>query len=162
MKKYANNIFDILAKLNKHQWKFYKYLSQPQQNGIAPLILMRWLSGTTNTIQILKLNDNVNKVVFDLHKHKQLLIQLLSSCTENKHCRYTWNKNQTSQQNTDIIKVIKQTFQYNEQHAKQVIDMFSDDDILQMAINLGYQSKQLNDIKKQLKNRHTSETTTQM
>ena len=73
------DIFRILNNINK-KIDFYDTLTTEEQKSIQPLVLMKWLSGTSSMRQIAFLNEIVNPYIFTLSNHKKLLIWMLTIC----------------------------------------------------------------------------------
>jgi hypothetical protein len=87
--------------------------------------------------------------------HKQLLVNLLSISTSGKNQKYVWNKN-TGKKHASlprITEVVKQYYNYNTKHAIDAIPLLSNDIIFSHAEDLGYQTDQLKELKKELNRR---------
>lgn len=157
-KKYAIDIFKVLEKLNQRDRKFFENLSEEDLKTLHPLVLMRWMSGTTEARQVFFLNELVNPMVFTLTKHKQLLLKLLMICGPGKFRRYTWNKvkGKTTSNTPKTLALIKEYYQYNTRHAIDVLKILSNEQILQIAEDVGRQPDEVKEITKELKGRAIS------
>lgn len=147
------NIFSVLGNINKKNTSFYSKLSDEEQKSLQPLVLMRWLTGTSDLRQIYFINELVNPFVFPLNKHKKLLVNLLSVCTSGKFQKYKWiKKHSKKQSNYPVsVSVIKEYFNYSTKDAIECLPLLSKDAILSYAIELGKQKEDIKSIEKELK-----------
>ena len=145
------DIFKVLEQSDTKQIDMYSNLSDKEQKSYAPLVVQRWLSGTYDKRQIMLINELLNPYVFALQHHKDLLWKLTTICTSGSKKRYSWNKTLVdSHSETESIKCIKQYFNYNTRHAKQVYNTIDKLLIIDMAEELGYTDSDINKIKKEL------------
>lgn len=156
-KQYKLDLFNFLNNISQKNEKFYKTLSDEEIKEISPLIMMRWLSGTKDARQIFFLNELVNPFVFNLSKHKELLIDLMTLCTTGRSQRYQFNKikNKRTTRMPKVTVTIKEYFGYNTADALNVIPILSNEDILSFAEDLGKQKPEITIIKRELKTRRT-------
>lgn len=154
-KQYKLDIFKVLAKLSKKDRVFFSSLSEEEEKTLAPLVLMRWLTGTRNAQQIFFLNELVNPFVFTLAKHKELLIDLMMVCTSGSSQRYYWNKTKGKRTSSMplTIAVVREYFTYSSIEAGEALPLLDDDAVINCAEQLGRQPDELKQIKKELKNR---------
>lgn len=154
-KKHKFDIFEVLGKINKKNTTFFPEMPQEEQKAIAPLVLMRWMSGTTDARQIFFLNEAVNPYVFPLANHKELLVDLMTICAPGKFQRYKWHKSLNKRTSTTpiAVSVIRDYFNYSQHEAQESLPVLTNDDILDYAEQLGYQKEEITKLKKELKNR---------
>ena len=142
------NLLDKVSRGDKNVWNSY---SPEEQKTISPLIIMRWLSGTSSARQIVYLNVLVNHLVFTLGKHPDLLMKLMACCTDKRPSRYQWigqKKGESGKKRT--IEVIQQFYNYSAREAKTVIHLLSKDDIISKAEALGWEKEEITKLKKEL------------
>jgi hypothetical protein len=154
-KKYALDIFKVLEKLNFKDQKYFDELSEEDLKGLHPLVLMRWMSGTSEARQVFFLNELVNPMVFPLTKHKQLLLRLLMISGPGKSRRYSWNKakGKKSSNTPKTLAMVKQHYGYNTDHALDALKILTNEDILELAEYLGKQPDEVKEIAKEIKGR---------
>lgn len=94
-------------------------------------IIMNWLYYCDNELQILLLNELINTNVFKLTKHNILLQQLLKQCIVTT--KLTWPK---KHKNSDKLNIVSQYFKLSKREVKGIINLFNDEDIEQMQLEL--------------------------
>lgn len=156
-KQYKLDLFNFLKHLSKKNVKFYGTLSEEEIKEISPLIIMRWMSGTSDARQVYFLNEIMNPFVFSLGKHKELLVNLMTICASGREQRYKFNKikSKKTTRSPKCVAVIKEMFSYNTIDALEAFSMISNDDVLSFAEQLGRQPTEITAIKKELKSRLT-------
>lgn len=146
------DLFDALNKLSRKDRDYYNTLSESEKKEFLPLIIMRWMSGTKDANQVYLLNEVANPFIFNLHKHKELLADLLVVGASGSGQRYTWLKKCKNSSNAPLTSlVIKETYSYTQSQANDALLLLSDDAIISMAEKLGRQSDEIAKIKKELK-----------
>ena len=55
-------------------------------------MLMKWMSATSDSQQILRINSIVNPIIFNTNKHNSLHMKLLAIASNKKSKKYTWIK----------------------------------------------------------------------
>lgn len=151
-KEYALDIFHLLGQIDKKDTQFYSKLTDEQRKAYSPLVTMRWTAGTTDERQIIFINELVNRFVFNLGNHKELLYKLQCAASSGISRRYSWMTAQSSS-NKKIrgLGTVMAYYDYSVREAKSVMHLLSSDDIIGMAEELGYQKTELAQLKKELK-----------
>jgi hypothetical protein len=153
--KMANNsgvdIFEVLDHADRKDVNYFKNLTRDQQKKFVPVVVARWLTGTYNKQQLILLNEFINPYLYSLHDHKDLLWKMITVCTSGNKTRYSWIKtNSNSIKHPESIKCIKKYFNYNTQQATLCFNTISNNTVLDLAEELGYQDSELNLIRKEL------------
>ncbi len=118
---------------------------------IAPIVMIRWLTGNTNGQQIVILNEFVNCYVFPLYKHPDLLWKLFTASTSNVKCRYKWIKLQKKKPSKPIAtNLLIDHYHYSQQQALDVIDLLTIDDFVDIADQQGWQKEEITKLKREL------------
>ena len=151
---YKLDIFQVLTNINGNEFDYYATLDEQQQKAFVPVVTMKWMLGTANGKHIKRLNDRVNKYVFELAKHKELLYHLMCATTTGKNIRYKYIKTSSSTTSSSkpvSLGVIEEYYGYSSKHALDVLPLFNHDDIVEMAEYLGRQQDDLTKIKNEHK-----------
>ena len=152
MADYKLDIFELLSKINSSKsGDIYTKLSDDEKKGFAPLIVMRWMSGTSDERQIILLNEFVNKNVFTLAKHPHLLMQLLQVASSKTSKRYQWIGVKSKKKNTLRKRAVKEFFNMSEREIGLMSPFPHDTEIMEMAESLGWEKEDINSLKKEMK-----------
>lgn len=149
---YKLDIFELLNKLNSAKsGDIYAQLSEDERKGFAPLVVMRWMSGTSDERQIMLLNEFVNPAVFSLGKHPHLLMQLLQVASSKTPKRYNWLSVKSKKKNVEAMKVVAEFFDMSSREVRLLDPFPSDEEVLGMADALGWQKDDIKKLEKELK-----------
>ncbi len=143
-----NQAFDLFAFLNtlsKRDFSAYDRLSDEAQKVAAPFVTQRWMTGTSDVAQIMRVNTFVNPYIFSLGSDKALLFKLLAAAATSKSSRYTWLKGPGAKSEKHRLEVIKQFYEVSTREASSyIIDRES---IIEMATELGWDDEELKKLK---------------
>jgi hypothetical protein len=150
-KSFALDIFKILGDLNEGNLNVWQQLTPEEQKSFSPYVIARWMSGTNDAKQLFLVNELVNIPLFSLAKeHMELLAKLLACCgTKKKGKRFFWVA-APKKDNSSGLEVVKEYFGYSSREAREQYHLLSQDDIIEMAEELGYQQDELKKLKKDL------------
>ena len=151
-KEFALDIFHLLGQIDKKDTLFYSKLTDEQRKAYSPLVSMRWMSGTSDERQIIYLNELVNRFVFNMGDHKELLFKLQCAASSGTPRRYNWMAAKTSGgKKNKGLDIVMQYYDYGVREGKAAMALLGSEDILLMAEELGYQKEELAKLKKEQK-----------
>lgn len=146
------DIFDLLGKLNSSKsGDIYAKLSNEERKGFAPLVVMRWMSGTSDEQQIMLLNEFTNPHVFTLGKHPHLLMQLLQASSSKTSKRYQWIGIKSKKKNVEAMKVVAEFFGMSLREVRTLSPFPPQDEVLAMAESIGWQKDDIAKLQKEMK-----------
>lgn len=150
---YKLDLFQVLERIDLKDRDFFRNLPEEQQQAFAPVLILKWMSCGNDGKQLINLNDVPNRYVFNLHKEKDLLYFLFTTCTTGRKQFRRWDKvsKKDKGMSTIAVDVIKQYFNYNTQKAKECLCLFTNDEIVQYARALGYEIEQIKKLETSLK-----------
>ena len=152
MATYKLDIFDTLAKIdNKNTGNLYAKLTEDERKGFSPLIVMQWMSGTSDERQIMLLNEFVNPYVFPLAKHPELLMRLLQVSSSKVARRYSWIAVKSKKKKAEAWRAVSEYFDLSDREVALIKPFPSDEEVLSMADDLGWQKDEIKKLEKELK-----------
>lgn len=88
------DIFETLAAIDKRDLGFFSRLSDEEQKGFAPPVVLRWASavsdGSTSEITAWLVNERVNINFWEIADHPELQFKLMASCGQGRGQRHQW------------------------------------------------------------------------
>jgi hypothetical protein len=152
-KVYKLDLFGLLSRLDRKDYHLWKSYNETERKEISPLIIMRWLSGTSDKRQIMFLNEIVNRVVFELGEHKELLLKLLAIANSGQPRRYFWMSQKSSASEKRgakrAVAVAEQYYTCSPIEAKQYLRLLTKEDVVGMCEELGMQKDEIQLVKKE-------------
>lgn len=153
------DLFKFLGSISQGK-NVYSFLSDEDKKTFQPFTIQRWLTGTNDPYQVIKINE-VNKYIFlsafysendkKIIKefHSDLVFSLLTSkCSGWK--KYNWIP---LPGNSSIsIDIISGYYSCSTRVAKQYTKLLDYSDLLEMAESLGYSKEQLKKLEKEFSN----------
>ena len=127
------NIFDTLKKIDQRQEDYYDNMMETDQKQLHPLVMTRWMSGTSDPAVIQMLNLTNNRYNFHLANHKQLLMRMLLISASGQSRRYQWLSKAKEQSQTRSIKAIRAYYDCSQREAEMYIKMHTMEEIVEMA-----------------------------
>lgn len=139
----ALDLFGFLAKLNRRDHRAYDLLSEEAQGAAHPFVIMRWLSGTGDQAQIVRLNEFANRYVFALGADKELLFKLLAAACTGKTSRVSWIKGPGSGSQRLAIEAIMAKYDCSTREAEEYLPLLDASDVIGFAEDAGWDKDQL-------------------
>lgn len=143
----------LLEQIDRKNYGLWDKLSEEQRKEFSPLITMRWMAGTTDPVQLIFLNEIVNVVVFSLGDKKELLLKLLTVCSQGKPRRYQWINYKMaagSKKQKRAVELIAKHYQISYKEAEDSRRLFSSEEIMELGEMHGLQKDELRDLKKEV------------
>lgn len=150
----ALDIFELLGQLDRKNYQLWDQLSEEQRKAFSPLVTLRWMAGTSDHMQIVMLNELINPLVFSFGaERKPVLMQLMTVCTSGRAQRYSWPAYniKSSKKISKAIQAVAEFYQLNESDAEDTRQLFNDEEVLDLADQLGWQKDEVKDLKDELK-----------
>lgn len=147
----AFDLFASLAQISSGDMTWYDNLSEEDKKSASPFVLTRWMTGTSDQAQLVRINTFVNPYVFSLAAEKPLLFKLLAAAATGKTKRYNWMKAPGAKQAVKLrLEVIEQYYEVSPREAASYAENISADDLLEMAEELGWEKDELTKLKKEV------------
>lgn len=143
------NIFDTLKRIDLRQEDYYDGMLETDQKQLHPLVMTRWMSGTSDPAVIQMLNLTNNKYNFILAQHKPLLMRMLLLSASGSSRRYQWlSKTKDTSQNRSL-KVLREYYNCSVREADMYIKQHTMDELVQMAEYVGWQDDEVKALTKE-------------
>lgn len=109
------DIFRVLDNVDNRRYDFFDSLDEDEKKAFIPFIIMRWMSGATDqgglhSYYLQVTNELVNKHLWDMQDHPELLWKLMAACGAGKSKRHQWIKGPARGAKSKIDEVIKILF----------------------------------------------------
>lgn len=152
-KEFKLDIFKLLEQLNRRDVSIWTQLTDDEKKGFAALVVERWMAGTSDKQQIFMINEIVNKHVFELADHPELLMKLLAVANSGQRQRYQWMgmKAGKKTKRAHSVRAITETYRCTEREAQDYVQLLSAEDIMSYAEKLGWQLDEIKLLKNELK-----------
>lgn len=148
MSRGAFDLFAGLDSLTVGDLNWYDKLTDDGKKAAAPFVIMRWLCGTSDPAQIVRINTFVNPYAFSLGQEKALLFKLLAAATTKRPKRYYWLKAPGGTSNRLAVEVAKEYYGWSAREAE--LQSIDPETLMLMAEELGWDADQLKKLKKEL------------
>jgi hypothetical protein len=147
------DLFDGLGQLGQRNMRWFDELSDEDKKGAHPFVLGRWMTGTSDQAQLVRLNTFFNPYCFSLGQEKALLFKLLAAAATGRNRRYNWIKAPGAKSSTKLkVEAIEQYYDVTTREANLYADQVSAEDVLEMAELLGWDKDEINKLKKEVTN----------
>lgn len=143
---------EVLPKLDAKDIDWVLSLSEDDLKSIAPLITMKFMSGSTKNAayNIIATNEVVNKGFWELYGYKDLQLMLLCLCGSGKKEYHYFPGKLIA--NNEVFEFVSSCFPlWKDEDIEQYIELSSAEDIYELAKDHGLQDNELKKLKKELK-----------
>lgn len=147
------DIFEFLREVDSGNFEYFENLSEAQKKKFAPVVATRWMSCTRNTSQLQAVNALVNPFTFAFAtKHKELLYKLMLIASSGTEKRYKWiGKKKSGGTMPNTTTILAEYYKISKSKASGYAKMFTVDEVIECAENLGYDEAYLKKIKNEFK-----------
>lgn len=145
--KSAFDLFQGLAALGSRDFTWFSKLSDEGKKAASPFVIMRWMSGTNDFAQIIKLNTLANPYMFVQGFDKNQQFTMLAASATGKTKRYQWLKMPGQKNQSVSIDIIKRYYDCTTREAKSY--KVKIEDLMEMAIELGLEKDEIDKLKKE-------------
>jgi len=146
-----SDIFEILNNINSNNIEYIDKLEDGELSDFKPFLVQQWLKGATSNkdYHLLLTNEFCNEYIFSLSKHPKLLYKLF--CVANGFDENTYYKFRKRTINKKPLSntIISAIYSYSTEHANDVVNIFSKNEMVGMAEQLGYDKDQIKRVKKE-------------
>ena len=151
-KERALDIFQLLGEIDRKKFDLWDKLTEEQRKEFSPLITMRWMAGTTSQQQIILLNEIINVAVFNLPEHKELMLKLMTVCSDGSQKRYAWNdyKMAKGSKKKTAVDLIASHYNLSSKEAEDSLRLFTSEEILELGEMYGLQKDEMKLLKKEV------------
>jgi len=148
----ALDLFWLLGQLDKKKFGVWDTLTEEQRKEVSPYMLLRWLAGNLDEPeQLVNLADIAAPLTFDLADKKGLMLDLFTACTVGGPKRYTWTNYKITVKKKSLARdLIAKTYRWSMKQAAEARHMFTNDDLLELAKDQGWQADEVKELKKEL------------
>jgi len=148
------DVFDVLKRIGLQDVDYYNSLSAHDKKQFVPFLILQWLGCSNHQLQTVLTNEYINKYVFSLYDHPELLYYLMLSSSGGPNLRYKWVKRPKQVSSYPIsVQVVCESYECSKKRAMEHMDLLQSDDIVAFAQALGYQADQIKTIQVELKSK---------
>lgn len=151
MAERALDLFKFLGALNKRDLQAYAKLTDEAKKEVSPLIIQRWLSGTSDPAQIIRLNEVANPYIFTLGTEKELLCKLLAAACTGRTSRTSWLKGPGSTSTRLSLDAVMEYYQCSPREAEEYLPRLTADEVIEFAETAGWDKDKLKKLAAELK-----------
>jgi len=142
---------DVLQAVDRRDFGWYARLSDEHKKKWSSWLFLRYVSsvkGSSAGDALLDTNEFVNKNYTDLYKHEELIWKLMCLTGTGKKQFHEWIKPPTSTKKKDKISAfVVETYPHMKADEVELFrQLNSDDDIKQMAFDMGMLEKDIEEI----------------
>jgi hypothetical protein len=104
---YKLDIFETLRAIDNRNKDFYSNLSEDEQKGFAPPVVLRWASSTTNEtaeFYLSVVNERANINFWDIAGHPELQYKLLAASGYGRRQGHQWIPNPGAKRKSDKVR----------------------------------------------------------
>lgn len=148
MSRDSFDLFAGLSALGRKDLNWFESLTPEGQKAAAPFVMMRWMSGTSDSAQIIRLNTVANPYMFAGSADKSALFKLLATAATGRSTRFSWIKGPGTKTKKLSIEAITQYYDCSPREA--ITYKVAPEDLIEMAEELGWDKEEIAKLKKEV------------
>lgn len=151
------DIFKLLDRIDSSSCdlgSIWNSLTEDERKGFTPYTLIMWMSmSPASDRQIIFLNEVVNRRIFPLAKHPELLMMLFQASSDKTKKRYFWKAPKTAVKAGANLRldILSRYYNISRNEANKLSPMPPDEELIEMLEELGCEEDELKKTVKQLK-----------
>lgn len=137
------DIFQALDAIDRRNGDWFASQPEAARKEFAPVVVTRWAATTENgpnaDLMLWLVNERVNRDLFDLHKHPELVFRLLASCGIGRPLRHKWlaAARPLSASNKALALLAEHHPSASEQELEMLLSLYSREDFANFVADLG-------------------------
>lgn len=146
------DIFTVLGNITKGNVDYIDSLSDEEVKAFQAYVVQLWLKGANNyhAERMVLMNEVSNPYVFSLGRHPKLIYKLFCVAHGfNDGARFTFNRKRGKTANRSLS-VVMNAYDYTQQKAQEALSILTNDDLLALAKDLGYDQKEMRELEKEI------------
>ena len=145
-KSYQNNIFDLLARLDRGEESFWQKMSEEEQKDFQPWLIQRWLSSRKLEL----VNEITNPLIGNMDKELAWKLFCAIGIPGIKGYKFPKAPKSSSYKNDPIVRILATEYGCSRRVAKEYWILHTDEEIIEMAECQGMDGDEMKKIKKKL------------
>lgn len=142
-------IFQILSIVRSKDHDWYEKSSQEDRKVFSPYLCLLWMGFTKKENTLIMLNDYVNRYVFSLHKHPELLWHLFCAIGDKKFEKLVFVKKDGNKKFSKSKDLLSNFYGIGERESNIYLQNLSLNDVLDIASFMGYDKEEISALKKE-------------
>ena len=142
-------IFQIIGNVRSKEHGWYEQASTDDKKVFSPYMCLLWLGFTKKDRMLLVLNEHVNKYVFSLHKHPELLWHLFCAAGDKKFEKLNFVKKEGNKKFTKTRELLSNYYGVGERETQLYLKNLSFEDVVDIAAFMGCDKDEISTIKKE-------------
>ena len=139
-----SNLFGLLNAISHGNHNYIDELSDAEIADLSPYVVNMWISNPEDMVyeRVFYTNRFVNQHVFPLQKHPRLIFHLMAIAQQFGKTRYAFPRKIAKETNTNTLKLVQEYYSVRKEIAELYLQSLSQQDIMKMADEMGYQKDQ--------------------
>lgn len=143
-KEKALDIFALFGELDRKNFDLWETWTEEQRKEFSPFMTLRWLAGTHEPEQLVKLGDIACACLFEFSDKKELMLKVLTACTASGPKRYKWMPPKgAAKSSSKMLELVAETYGMPQRHARDLMSLFSKDELTELGRAAGMQDDEV-------------------